>query len=55
VSTLTKFAPTVAAIAFFVYVVASGQTAQIPAALAGVLGAFGLHSAQSAHAKIEKL
>lgn len=54
-SALTKYAPIVAAVAYLVYVGASGQTAQLPTALAGILAAFGYKSAAAAHAKIDQL
>lgn len=55
VTVIQKYAPIVAAVAYLVYVGASGQTAQIPTGIAGLLAALGYHSAASAHAKIDKL
>jgi hypothetical protein len=55
VGTLTKFAPIVAAVSYVIYVVASGNTAQIPTAISALLAALGYQSAKSAHEKIEKL
>ena len=55
VAVAARYWPVVTAGLFLAYTLASGNTAQLPAALAGVLGALGYHSATSAHEKIADL
>jgi hypothetical protein len=55
-STVVKYWPAVVAGIYVVYVAASGQTAQLPAAISAFLAAAGLsHTAASAHSKIDQL
>ena len=54
-STFTKYLPAVAAGAYLVYVLASGQTSQVAAAFAAFLSAAGLsHSVAQVHAIVSK-
>ena len=55
-TTLSKYWAAVVAGIYVVYVVAAGQTSQLPAAISAFLAAAGLsHSAAAAHSKIDAL